>query len=147
MVLDSVNTRSRRLLFERSECESLRLGYRIPERTRIWIGRYVGSALSLNGTDIGVTVPEVPEVAKGHVTTILVGHLAIQVLVLRVLPEYQDKSIKVLPKSGPWNDLLLNIWPISSRPVTWPPHLSFTKSGSLSIARIADRWRIGAKSA
>jgi hypothetical protein len=146
MVSDSVNTRSRSLFYERSECEKLRLSYTIPERTSIWIGRYVGDGFSLDGTDIGITVPEVPQVKKGHVTTILVGHFAIQVLAVRFLPEYKS-TVKVMPKTGQWDDLLLNIWPIGSRPVAWPPPLSFTKSGSLSIARLADRWRIGNKSA
>jgi hypothetical protein len=146
MVLDSVDTRSRSLFYERSECEKLRLSSTIPEQTAIWIGQYIGSDLSLDGADLGLTIPEVPINLTGHVTTILVGHLAIQILSLHVL-EHKNRKITVNPNPGQWDDLLLNIWPIGTRPVTWPPLLSFTNGGSRSIATLADRWRLGSKSA
>lgn len=36
MVLDSTNTRNRKLFYERTECENLRLTSTIPDRTTVW---------------------------------------------------------------------------------------------------------------
>jgi hypothetical protein len=144
MVLDSMNKRDRSFFYERSECEKLRLTSTIPARTNIWIGRYSMSGLGAFGTDLWIVMPDGPRIAKGCATTIIVGHLAIQVLAIHVLPEYKDRIInEISPKAGQWDDLLLPIWPVGSRPVTWPPRLTFTNSGSLSIAHLMERWRIG----
>jgi len=145
MVLDAVNTRDRNLFYEKGECENLRLSSTIPPRTNIWIGRYsVRNSLGAFGTDLGIDMQGAPKAAKGCATTILVGHLAIQVLAVHVLPEYADRAVgQIAPKAGRWNDLLLNIWPIGSRPVRWPPPMSFMESGSLGIATLIGRWKIG----
>ncbi len=145
MVLDSVNTRDRNLFYKRSECEKLRLSSTIPPRTSIWIGRYsVRNSLGAFGTDLGIDTSDTPNVAKGCATTILVGHLAIQVLAVHVLAEYKDRAVgEIAPKPGRWNDLLLKLWPIGSRPITWPPPLTFTNGGPRSFARLIDRWKIG----
>ena len=143
MVLDSVSRRGRNFFYERSECEMFRVSSTIPERTNIWIGRSSVNSLGAFGTDFWIFVPDKTKVARGCATTIIVGHLAIQVLVVHVLPGHQGINFTFNPKPGQWNHLLLNIWPIGSRPITWPPPLTFTNSGSRSIARLMDRWRIG----
>lgn len=144
MVLDSVNTRDRSLFYKRNACESLRLSFAIPSRTNIWIGRCSLSSLGAFGTDLWIDTPDTPRVAKGCATTIVVGHLAIQILAVHTPPECNDRPISELaPKAGRWDDLLLHIWPAGTRAVTWPPPLTFTNSGSRSIAHLMDRWRIG----
>jgi hypothetical protein len=145
MVLDSVNTRDRNLFYEKSECENLRLTCAVPPLTKIWVGRYsVRNSLGAFGTDLGIAMPDAPKAAKGCATTILVGHLAIQVLAVHVLPEYKDRaSGEIAPKAGRWNDLLWGIWPIGGRPVTWPPPLSFVEHGPHAIATLIGRWKIG----
>lgn len=145
MVLDSVNTRDRTLFYQKGECENLRVSSAIPPRTEIWIGRYsVRNTLGAFGTDLGIAMPEAPKAATGCATTILAGHLAIQVLAVHVLPEYKDQAVGgIAPKPGRWNDLLTKVWPIGSQPIIWPPPLSFVETGPLAIATLMGRWKIG----
>jgi hypothetical protein len=148
IVLDSVGTRNREFFYYKSECENLRLRSTIPGPTRVWVGRCSASSLALLGTDVWIDLPQASKVAKGTVATIVVGHLAVQVLVIHVLPEYKssDKTIlAVAPKPGPWDASLLAIWPVEAQRVMWPPPVSFTATNrsKISIARLRDRWRIG----
>jgi hypothetical protein len=99
-------------------------------------------AVGALGTDPWIDFPIKPNVGEGSATTIVVAHLAIQVLAIHVLPEYSDRAIRdINSKPSQWDDLLLNIWPMGNRPVTRPPSLTFTDSGPPSIALLMDRWR------
>lgn len=142
MVLDAV-TKERKRFYAKSECENLYLNSVIPDRTTVWLGRYFRSSLSLDGTEVWIDLPGTPKVAKVCVTTIVVGHLAIQSVTTHVLPEHKDKEIKgpisVVPGT------LLVIWPASSRPVSWPPRVPFTDSGPTSVGWLFARWRTGGK--
>jgi hypothetical protein len=81
MVLDSVKGRKKSLYYERSECAKMRENHTIPARTRIWIGRSSLSSIGAFGTDLTVVLPDGLKVGVGCATTIIVGHLAVQVLV------------------------------------------------------------------
>src|ERR1700733_7033605 len=88
MVVESVTRGTRDLAYTRTECERLRSASAIPERTSVWIGRYFGSQLGINGTDFWIDISEkVRRIGHGWVTTIVVGHLAIQVVTIHMLPE------------------------------------------------------------
>ena len=145
MVLDSTNPRERQSFYEKAECEKLRLSSTIPDRTRVWIGRSSLNGLHADGTDVGIVTPDGTMIAKGNATTFIVGHLAIQVFAVHPLPEYKDKTInEIAPRPGPWNELLIQIWPANSRSVTWPPPLTFTGRGTRQhIGQLLYRWRIG----
>ena len=144
MVLDVINPKNRGHFYTRAECEGLHLNRTIPEQSYVWIGAYSRSGLSADGTDSSLNLPDVPKAAKASVSTFIIGYLAIQVVTIHNEPEHKNAPIEdVVLKAGPWDKLLLNIWPVGTRAVTWPPPLSFTHSGPLSIARLMDRWRIG----
>jgi hypothetical protein len=147
MVTDSTNKTTRNLFYEKGEREALRTNYTIPARTKVWIGRASKSSLAAIGTDIWLDLLPTRKVAKGSVTTIVVGHLAIQVLSIHVLPNIvHDGAITaVQPKPGRWDESLAPVWPIGSRPVTWPPKLTFDtqRGGPISIAALVDRWKMG----
>jgi hypothetical protein len=140
MVLDAV-TKERNRFYTRSECETLHLNSVIPALTTIWVGRYYRSHLSLDGMEVWIDLPETPKVAKVCVTTIVVGHLAIQFFTVHVLPEHKDKEIRGPVSMVP--ETLLEIWPSSTRPVNWPPPVSFTDNGPTSIRLLFARWRTG----
>lgn len=149
MVTDSTN-KQRELFFERSEREKLRENYTIPDRTKVWVGRASNSSLAAIGTDVWIDTPPTLKVAKATATTIIVGHLVIQVFSIHILPDHlkNDAAISaVQPKPGPWDDTLTQIWPVDGRFVVWPPKLCFDTvgTGPLSIARLLDRWKIGKK--
>jgi len=142
MVLDAV-TKERNRFYTRTECENLHLNSVIPDRTTIWVGRYYRSHLSLDGTEVWIDLPGTPKVAQVCVTTIVVGHLAIQSVTVHVLPEHKDKEIKGPISMVPGT--LLEIWLASTRPVNWPPSVSFTDNGPTSIGWLFARWRTGGR--
>ena len=145
MVLDSVkNLESNPLFYEKTECIQMRLDHTIPARTRIWIGRSSLSSLGAYGTDVAIVSPELRKLGMGMATTIVVGHLAVQVFGMHIYAEHVAKNVEdVQPKPGNWANMLVPIWPIGPHSVMWPPQVTFTNSGQHSIARLMDRWRIG----
>jgi|SRR5208282_297739 len=147
MVLDSVkDMQSNPMFYEKAECINMRLNHSIPDRTRIWIGRYSLSGLGAYGTDLGIVVPDGTKIATGFATTIVVGHLAVQILSVHQHPDHLDKNIDdIKPKKGNWDNMLVLIWPIRRNSVMWPPRVTFANRGQDSIATLMDRWRIGKK--
>jgi hypothetical protein len=148
MVTDSTNKTSRNLFYTAGEREQLRVNHVIPVRTKVWIGRASKSSLVAMGTDIWIDLPGTPKAAEGSVTTIVVGHLAIQILSIHIPPDHVESEAAITaiqPRPGHWDESLLSVWPVGNRAVTWPPKLTFdtVNYGPLSIATLLDRWRIG----
>jgi hypothetical protein len=145
MVLDSIkNQTASPLFYEKAECVNMRVSRAIPDRTRIWIGRLSVSSLGAYGTDLSIVSPDSVKLGVGMATTIVVGHLAVQVLAMHIYPEHVAKNVSdIQPKPGNWESMLVPIWPIGRHSVMWPPQTTFTTSGQSSIARLMDRWRIG----
>ncbi len=145
MVVEQVNARKRTPCYDQMEREELRLTSAIPIQTLMWLGRCSLRSLAAIGTDIWIDIPDTPKVAKGAVTTIVVGHLAIQVLTIHVRAEYRHKNVNINtihPKAGQWDKLLIPFY-FPTHTIQWPPPLTFTNGGATSIASLMDRWRIG----
>jgi hypothetical protein len=90
---------------------------------RVWATRYLGENRSVNAI-MASLISSGSVVA--HMSTFAIGQFALQVLVERRSAGY---TIRVPTRSGPWNQLLLPIWPPSpvadierSGPV-WPPKI------------------------
>jgi len=145
MVLDSTNRRKRNLFYDRAECENLRLNSTVPDRTRVWIGRSSLNGLHADGTDVAIQAPDGTRIALGNATTFIVGHLALQVFVIHPLPQqHKNDPIDVAPRPGPWDELLVQVWPPKTHSLNWPPGLTFTGSGTRRhIGQLLYRWRIG----
>lgn len=141
MLVDAVRPQS--MFYTQDECLDFRHKSLIPRRTIIWLGRFFESALCLDGTDIRVDLSkEVTGIANGCVTTILVGHVVIQVVTVRALPEYNNTIIGIDPRPGPWDSALIRILP-KSPTFMWPPQNSFTNRGTCPFAQVLLRWRMG----
>jgi hypothetical protein len=144
MVLDGVNAKNRGHFFTRSECETLHLQQRIPDKTVVEIGAYAESGYSADGTIVWLDFPNAPKAAKASVSTFVIGHLVIQVVSVHHEPEHENAPVnKVAIADGEWDKLLLRIWPTATQPVAWPPQAAFENSGSRSIAMLQSRWRLG----
>jgi len=144
MVLDAVNAKNRGHFFTRNECEALRLHRRIPDKTVVQIGAYGRSGYSADGTIVWLDFPNAPKAAKASVSTFVMGHLVIQVVTVHHEPEHENARVQgVTIRDGEWDKLLLPIWPVGTRPMTWPPQATFSNSGASSIATLQNRWRIG----
>jgi hypothetical protein len=140
MVLEATN-RVDAGLYTQDERALLKSSSVIPERSLIWIGRFSGSNLLADGVHIWLTIGAKLRAAHGCATTIIVGHLAAQVLTVHVGPEHR-KTISVSCADGPWDASLFNIWPLRAG-FMWPPQLAFSERGAMSFVRLRDRWRQG----
>jgi hypothetical protein len=142
IVLGSATQGRKPIFYTRSECETLHRDSAIPEHTLVWLGHYVRSDLGAWGSQMWLDMPDQLKVAHGCVTTLVMGHLAIQALTIHVRPEYRDRTISFSPNSWgfDWDNILSCIWPITGA-ITWPPSLSFQHTGIFSIGSFVIRWK------
>ena len=145
MVLDSVQVKQRGgHFFTREECKAIRLNRTIPDQTYVWIAAYSRKGFSVDGTILTLDFPTAPKAAKASVSTIIVGHLPIQVITIRPEPQHKNTRIEdVTIRPGQWDKFLLSIWPVEKRSIMWPPPLTFNNSGPRSIGTLFARWRLG----
>jgi hypothetical protein len=142
IVLEAINRRTRLTCYTQHECEQLRLHSSIPTRSLGWLGRFAASGLVATGTDIWLDIGGVSRAAHGCVTTIVVGHLALQFLTVHFPAKYDGEPLSINCLDGPWNDLLVDLWPIRNS-AAWPPKLSFTNGGARPYISLRDRWKYG----
>jgi hypothetical protein len=144
MVADSTTVAPNRpLFFRESERLSMRLSRTIPDRTLVWIGRYLNVGLGADSGTCYYGLPEVFERYTGFLTTLVMGALAIQIFVLRAPANYRYSTIEFSPAKGPWSEVLCPIWPAKSS-VYWPPILAFDDN-VLAIGKLHGRWRLGSE--
>jgi hypothetical protein len=126
--------------FVESERKALREALQPAPRTSVWIAKCVGhggvfcSARDLSGVS-GASVDQV----KVYVTTMGFGPLAIQVLNGK-LPDAVAPSATVTAdlRPGPWNRVLLRIWPAQRESVVWPASVGL--SGEVGLETLSKRW-------
>jgi hypothetical protein len=138
MVLDSIEENPKKF-YLKTDCEILKNTKTIPPGTTIWMGRYFGRSLHTGGTTFTALDESVP-VADCSTTAIVVGHLILEILSVRHRANCK-RVIQIEPNPGRWHELLVPIWPIISDHASWPPPLSFTNSGPLSIGSLVTRWK------
>lgn len=142
MVAEAIDP-TRTPFYQKSERLELRYNSVMPAATTVWLGRFSGSSLLAQGTDIWIDIAEgLPKTPNGYVSTILVGHLVVQILSIRISPKYGDRTITIRPNAGPWGKLLVAIWPIH-REISWPPDFTFSLRGNFPIDLLRRRWKIG----
>jgi len=134
MVQDAIYTRTRSLFYNESERIAVKADSALPSDTIVWLGRSSLRTLSMDGFDLGLDFcgrnDEVPEPARSCVSTFVVGHLAIQILSIHVPEKYSGRPWEVrCPVAGPWDQLLIPIWPINIPAINWPPSLYFREKG------------------
>lgn len=92
----------------------------VPSRAmgaHVWIGRYaskndgvLGSAACLRGPHHAI---------QAHLSTFALGQFAVQVLVERSTAGQRGRLLVARP--GPWDTLLIEIWPPTADTAVWPP--------------------------
>lgn len=143
IVLDAAD-RQRHPFYTAEERESLRppLASCLPGTT-IWLGYLSSRSFHMGATDLSGSIGEVPKAYRGSVTTVVLGHLVIQVLSVHVLPMFAGfRKLRWTYKPGKWDESLLMSWPVLGS-ISWPPLLSFVERGQNPIAALIDRFRIG----
>jgi hypothetical protein len=86
-------------------------------RTDVWLTRYAGRNDGVLSDTVALTLQN--RVIGCHVSAFALGQFAVQVCVHRLNP-----GEVVATRPGPWDRLLVAIWPLQARPVTWPPTLA-----------------------
>jgi len=114
----------------------------IPVGTHAWIGRFSAKAFHAGLTDTFGQIDGTPGAFHGCVTTIIVGHLAIQIVTMHVIPMFATLRLRPKYKPGAWDVSLSDIWPVFGDSI-WPPSLPFTLDGTNRIKLLTDRWKIG----
>jgi|SRR5271169_2007089 len=143
MVLDG-SSKSRGPFYSESERTDMKPPSRsIPIGTHAWIGRLSLKSFHAGLTDTFGEIGNIPRAFHGCVTTIIVGHLTIQVVTLHVLPMFATMNPLPVYKPGAWDLNLLDIWPAFGEE-RWPPRSSFELKGTTHhIALLINRWKIG----
>jgi hypothetical protein len=114
----------------------------LPVRTAVWIARFAEKGFHAGGTDIWGAIDKIPKAMHGNVTTIVVGHLVLQVRTMHVPVQFSTFVLNVEGNAWNWDSSLLQIWPVFGR-VSWPPALSFTTTMPNHLGRLVNRWKVG----
>jgi hypothetical protein len=144
MTTAAMNRKERSPFYSRDECSRFRESVKFPPHTQVWLGRYEGSADGgIFGIDGWDNDPKHPEVTHFYITTLLFKRVLIQVLSVHVR-DYQPGSRLSLPLyDGPWEQSLLDL--ATHANLFWPPPLSFSDSGDLSLQRLVYRFNVHAR--
>jgi len=126
MIIES-SDRQRPLFYDEFERKSLKPPLSaLPTRTHVSVGRYQGSGFHAGLTDIFASIENIPAL-RGCVTTIVMGHLAVQVLTIH-LPPIFESDVQDQDFAGKMNETLLTLWPVSGS-VKWPPPMGLKVTG------------------
>ena len=146
MIIDGSSPKRRSIPFyDHSERASMKPPLRsLPVGTFTWIGRLsVKAGLHAGLTDTFGRIDNVAKASHGCITTIIVGHLVIQVATTHVLPMFATMRLHSRYKHGAWNVNLLEIWPVFGEK-HWPPPFSFDLNGTTHhIGGLVNRWKTG----
>jgi hypothetical protein len=144
MVLDGSSPRKRIPFYSESERRGMKPPSSFhPVGTLTWIGR-----LSVKGFHAGVTdtfgeINGIPKAFHGCVTTIIVGHLVIQLVTKHVLAMFATSGVQLGCKPGAWDKNLLEIWPVWGNK-SWPPPATFRLEGTTHhIGALVNRYKMG----
>jgi len=144
MVFESTTETQRKRCYAKPEREALRLRSAFPAYTKTWIGRYSATGLLAFGRDFEANNQEVPKTYDGCIVVLLLNHLVIQTMTCNIPAEYQDRTFRFKTEPGPWNESLIQVWPLEGVKM-WPPRLSFSTSGELPITRLIERVKMGTR--
>jgi hypothetical protein len=110
-------------------------------RTSVWLARFsLPDHVGIWGTNSS----DLDKSIHAFFMTVLVGHLALQIVTLQCTEQWDGRGVDVTtapaPGERPWSDMLTEIWPtmVSAQ---WPPKVSFKDSGEFS--RLVRRYSYG----
>jgi len=141
MIGDFLARSQRPLFFDQVEREQLRVANNLPDRTQVWIARYAfPDHVGIWGTNswaLDMTV-------HAFITTVVVGHLVVQVLTAQCFEKWDGIKVNVEPRPGPlpWPQLVTGIWPTVVS-AAWPPTFSFNDDTEFSVFRVIRRFSYG----
>jgi hypothetical protein len=136
MVLDAINS-NRRWFYSENERQQMSAMRTLPERTSVWIAKCVDQPNIYSAAkDLRTTSGD--DGVHAFVATMAFGSLALQVVTIRTpasIPAHVAVTYDV--REGPWDRILLQMWPISQAIQAWPP--SHGLAGALGLEVLTER--------
>lgn len=120
MVIEGVEPETR-WFYLQDERRRLRESQTIPQRTTVEIAKCVSHPHIYTAASEHWAAGDATAV-RAHVTTFAFGTLALQVVTIRVpaeIPPHIDVTYDV--SEGPWDTILIQIWPPNAESLSWPP--------------------------
>ncbi len=137
MVLEGLDPAQPRL-YSDSERIQLRLTHAIPQRACVWLAACVEQNTIYAEAEYLYGMKRSPGL-RGVATTMAFGSVAIQVLALRVPASVRDfTKVTIQLREGPWEEVLVPIWPVHQGNLTWPPRQGLL--GESGLKALADRF-------
>jgi hypothetical protein len=141
MIGDFLARSHRPFFYDQAEREQLRFATTLPAHTSVWVARYAfPDHIGFWGTDAW----NLDKTVHAFITTVLVGHLAVQAVTLQCPTEWDQTKLEVNPKPGPrpWTQMITDIWPAKNS-AQWPPAFSFKNDGEFSLFALIRRYSYG----
>ncbi len=113
----------------------------IPPLTDVWIAKCVGFPSTYStGRNLSTAASPVGESqVRASVTTLAFSSLTIQVRRLVLSPAMDPMSkITVGQRLGPWERIVLQVWPLPAEPVHWPAAVGI--AGIYGLGTLGDRF-------
>ena len=120
----------------------------IPAGTGVWAIRFDGRTLSSIGSIFELGLPNNNHLVEGHVYTVTVGHLSLQVLSLHEKADQGITQVNVAASPLKWDEILIRLWPPPTNKKQtrrWPPKYSCAlvenlNFGNLHYGRLVNRF-------
>ncbi len=139
---------SREPFFTRAERENFRSSLSLPLNIQMWVGclQDISMTATFIGHVFGLNVPpgtrrhgiEIYDL-EAYAFTYSAGHLVLQVLACRHGKIVnRGKPLHILRPNPVWDDAVVQFWPDTGTPISWPPSCNLN-SDSLNL--LANRWR------
>lgn len=136
MVLEAIDS-NRRWFYSENERQQMCDARTLPQRTSVWIAKCVDQPNVYSGAnDLWTTSGD--NGIHGFTVTMAFGPLALQVMTIRTpasIPLHIAMTYAV--REGPWDQLLVQVWPISQDIRVWPP--SHGLAGTLGLEVLTER--------
>ncbi|MCP4539890.1 MAG: hypothetical protein GY832_22350 [Chloroflexi bacterium] len=139
MVLETLYPK-REFFYSEIERQCMHAVSAIPERTSIWIAQCVNQPnIYSAGKDLQTASGD--SEAKAYVTTMAFGSLAFQVVSIRSSANLsREIPITYDLREGPWDEVLLQVWPLILHSQQWPPSQGL--NGELGLEALTDRLKV-----
>ncbi len=136
MVIEAVNP-IQNWFYSYEERKLLRTISSIPKHTSVFISKCVDyQNIYSVGNDLNGLYGQ--DKVSAHVTTLGFDSIAFQVVTLRPPETVSDgTTITYDVREGPWDSVLLPIWPISPISLSWPPNLGL--AGEFGLDTLSNR--------
>jgi hypothetical protein len=127
--------------FTSQEHKSFRESLHLPPYTSVWIAKIVGfTGLFCTASDLNGIATESLNQVKAYVTTLAFGPIVMQILSGKMSHAiHQNITIDGNLQPGPWDQAIIQIWPINANMASWPNKVEL--NGELGLDHFAYRWK------